>query len=407
MSAFQIFKNNSRTNANNRFHDTPIIQYARVIKVIDIQTVIAEAVVQTALSREVYTVTLLNLSSALMEINVYPKLDDTVLIFFVQRHDPRMFSEKTVRNPEATGYNQFSGVGILVSTVKNFADTVASFYENDGKPAADINFGAVLDATFTNAVAINFCRAVFDSADERLISLCFGQGRPFMQRFLSTVTREYGFWKDSEGELIPLDAAVVERYSEYAPIIKDIQGTQQIDIGLGADKDGNPVETDASVYEVVHGKSPVVRDIRSPLSIIVGIGNDESEDAEEQRDAPVNLEVGENADITVNSKSGFVAKFKKILDILFEDTITVISKKEITVKSDSTSLLEIGNTIATLGEMISEFIDLVTDLNDLVTDLDTVGSPASHATGPVAKPQLIALNGKLTVFKTKWEKVFK
>ena len=345
LSAFQLFKNNKRTNDNSRIYDTLIIQYARVIKVIDIQTVVAEAVIQTSLSREVYTVSLLNLSSALLEINAYPKLGDTVLLLFLQRHDPRMFIEKTVNNPNATGYNRFSGVGVLMSTVKNIAQTIISFYEDNGIPIAGINSEAEIHAVLNNTAVITFCRAVMDSEDEQLITMCFGQGRPFMQRFLSTVTREHGFWKNSEDELIELDASVTERYSKYAPISKDIQGSQVYKIGIGEDGD---------------------------------------------TEAPVDIELGEKADITISSKSGFEAHFEKA----------------VTIKNDATELIEIGNTIATLGAMISEFIDLTTNLNDLVTNLDTVGSPASHTTGPVAKPQLQALKGELNAFKTKWEKVF-
>jgi hypothetical protein len=138
VSAFQLFKNNPRTNESARLHDTPIVHYGRVIKVIDIQTVIVETVIQTSLSREVYTVTLLNLSSALLEINAYPKLGDTVLLLFLQRYDPRMFVQDSVHNPNAAGYNGFSGVGVLASTVKGFASTVAHFYETEEKPVAEI-----------------------------------------------------------------------------------------------------------------------------------------------------------------------------------------------------------------------------------------------------------------------------
>ena len=78
-SVFQLFKNNSRSNANTRRHETPFISYGRVVKVIDIQTVVVETIVQTSLSREVYTVTLINLSSALLEISDYPKLGDRIM----------------------------------------------------------------------------------------------------------------------------------------------------------------------------------------------------------------------------------------------------------------------------------------------------------------------------------------
>jgi len=377
LSAFQLFKNNARTNINSALHGTPIVQYGRVIKVIDVQTVIAEAVIQTSLAKEVYTVTLLNLSSALLEISAWPKIGDSVLLLFLQRYDPRMFVQNTVNNPNAVGYNKFSGVGILMSTVKGFAGTIARFYEEGGAPVAETISAAKWQSTFNAGLALTFCRAVFDSGDTALIRTTFGEGRPFMQQFLSTVTKEHGFWKNSGGEDVELDAAVTERYSKYAPITKDVQGSQTVDVGIGTDDGGNPIETDAPITETIHGKAPVTKNVRSPQTLKIGIGNDESGDAEEDREASVDITVGAKADIAINSKSGFTAKFKKA----------------VTLKSNGTALVEIGNAIATLGEMVSEFLGIV-------ADLDTVGSPASHSTGPVARPQLEAL-------KLKWDKVFK
>jgi len=391
LSAFQLNKNNPRTNFNSRLHETPIVHYGRVIRIIDVQTVIVETVIQVSLAKEVYTVTLLNLSSALLELSAWPKVGDTVLLLFLQRHDPRMFVQETVNNSNAVGYNKFSGVGILASTVKGFARTVLQFYEGEGKPAAEMRSAAKWLATFNAELTLTFCRMFFNDEDEALISITFGEGRPYMQQFLSTAAKEHGFWKNSENELVELDAAVAEKYSIYAPITKDIQGSQTINIGLSRDKDDNPIETEAPVTEVVHGKAPITRDIRSPQNITIGIGNDETGNAEEQREAPVGIELGENADIAISSKSGLAAAFKK----------------GVTLKTGSAELIEISNAVASLGSLVSELTDLVTELNALVTNLDTVGSPAGHSTGPVAKPQLAALDGKLAAFKNKWEQVFK
>ena len=407
LSAFQLFKNNARTNANSSLHDTPIIKYGRVIKVIDVQTVIVEVVIQISLAKEVYTVTLLNLSSALLEIHAWPKIGDTVLMLFLQRYDPRMFARETVNNPNAVGYNKFSGVGVLMSTVKGFAKTLVQFYEESGEPVTETRSAAKWRSTFNAELTLTFCRAVFDSHDEALIRVIFGAGRPFVQQFLSTVTEEHGFLKNSSSESVELDAAVTEKYSKYAPITKDIQGSQTIDVGIGTDENDEFVETEAPIKETIHGKAPITKDIRSPQTINIGIGNDETGDAEEDREAPVDITIGAKADVTINSKSGFTAKFKKVLDALFEGTIKIISKKAVTVKIDGTDLLELGNTVDTLGALISELTDFFINLNDLVTNLDTVGSSASQTTGPVAKPQLIALKGQLTAFKSKWKQVFK
>jgi hypothetical protein len=392
-NAFDLYKNNARTNVNSRLHETPIINYGYVIEVIDRQTVVVVAAVQSSLTVDVFTVSLLSTSSDELEVNVYPKLGDPVLLLFLQRHNPAMFSGETINDPDAVGYNKFSGVGMLKSTLKNAAKTIMNLYEDNGTSVAEVNSKAEIKGTFHNLMAILFCRAIEDSDDEQLISMCFGQGRPFFQRFLSKVEREHGFWTDSEKELMELDASVTERYSIYSPITKDIQGAQALNVGLGKDKNGNPIETDAPITETIHGKAPVERVIRSPQSIIIGTGNDETGDAEEQRDASVNIEIGEKADITLTSKSGATAQFKKMLDLLFEDAMKLVSKKAVTLKSDSSELLEIGNQIATLGALVSEFLGIV-------INLDTVGSPANHTTGPMAKPKLIAL-------KAKWEQVFK
>jgi hypothetical protein len=426
-SAFQLFKNTSRTNTNAWLHNTPVIDFGRVIKVVDMQTVIVETIIQTSLSKESYTVTLLNLSSALLEVSDEPRLGDTVLLLFLRKHHPLMFMSETINDRDASGYNKFSGVGILMSAVKKAAHTIVSCYDDDGKPVTDIISDAEIYGTFNNLMTIEFCRAVFDSEDEQIINFIFGTGRPLVEKHLARIEREHGFWKDPENELIAMDASVTERYSKYAPVTRDIQGAQTIDVGLGTDKDDAPVETDAPILETVHGKAPVTRYIRSPQTITVGIGNAETEDAEEERDAPVNetygskapitkdirgpqtykvgigkdgdteapinVEMGEKADVTLTSKSGLTAKFKKVFDLFVEDVIKLVSKKAVTLKSESSELLEIGNTIATLGAMVDEL------LQDLIS-MKTVGSPGQH----VVSPDDIA---KFTQLKTKWGQVFK
>jgi hypothetical protein len=286
-------------------------------------------------------------------------------------------SNKIIENPHATGYNQFSGVGVLMSTVKNMSQTIIDFYEDDGKPVMDIESRAEIYAKFNNLATINFCRTIMDSEDEQVISICFGQGRPYVQKFLSKVTREHGFWKNGENELIELDAAVSEKYSKYAPINKDIQGKQVTSIGLGLDKNDEPEETEAPIAEVIHGKSPVSRDIRSKQTIKIGIGNDEKKSKTEQRDAEVNIELGEKADIVVNSKSA----------------IKIINKKSITLKTDSTELIEIGNQIATLGKMIDELLDAL-------EQHFSQGSPYVHRSKAWASVFI-------TPLRAKWNQVFK
>jgi hypothetical protein len=395
-SAFQLFKNTNRTNTNAWLHSVPIIDFGRVIKVIDVQTVVVEAVIQTSLSKETYTVTLLSLSSALLEVSDEPKPGDTVLLLFLRKHHPLMFISEIINAPNAAGYNKFSGVGILMSAAKKIAHTIITCYDDDGRPVTDVKSDAELYGTFNNLAALTFCRAVFDSGDEQLVTLLFGQGRPLVEKHLARVERSHGFWNDAGDEWVEMDASVTEEYSVYAPVTKDIQGAQTTVAGLGKEnaKEGaKPVETDAPVTETIHGKAPVTRDIRSPQNITIGIGNDESGDPEEQRDAPVTVTMGEKADVTMTSKSGMTAKFRKALDLLFEGAMKLVSKKAVTLKSESSELLEIGNAVATLGAMVDEL------LQDIIA-MKTVGSPGQH----VVSVDDIA---KFTQLKTKWNQVFK
>jgi hypothetical protein len=352
-SAFQLFKNISRTNTNAWLHSVPLIDFGRVIKVIDFQTVIVEAIVQTSLSKETYTVTLLNLSSDLLEISDEPKLGDTVLLLFLRKHHPLMFMSGTINDPNAAGYNEFSGVGILMSAAKRAAHTIISCYEDDGKPVTDITSDAEIYGTFHNLMTIEFCRAVFDSEDEQLINLVFGAGRPLVEKHLARIEREYGFWKDPDNELVEIDASVRERYSKYAPIAKDIQGAQTTNTGLGTDRADKPVETDAPITEVVHGKAPVTRDIRSPQNITIGIGNDESNDPEEQRDADINCTLGEKANITLTSKSALTLHFTKAILTETEDSYDLIVTGPITMTSEDNIAVEASGNVDVKGSNVT------------------------------------------------------
>jgi hypothetical protein len=354
-SAFQMLKNNQRTNALDLLHDTPIVNYGRIIKVIDVQTVVVEAVVQTSLSAEVYTVTLLNLSSALLEINAYPKLGDTVLLLFLQRYDSRMFVQDSVHSPNAAGYNRFSGVGVLAATVKGFAGTLIHLYEAGEQPVMEINSSARLLGTFNAEAALTFCRAVFDSGDEALISVVFGEGRPYMARFLSRVERQYGFWEDAEGNLQELDAAVTEAYSRYAPISKDIQGSQACKIGV--DRDGN--DTEAPVHVVLGGKADISLESASGFTGSFG--------------KPVSLALGEDAGVSIESESGLTGEFKKAVSVTTEEKIKLANKTE------------------TAGKILSDLIQAVADAVTLGSATTQTMNPATVAALQAIKTRCEAL----------------
>jgi len=242
-SAWEMAKHSERANGISEILETPIVKYGRIIKVIDVETVIAESVVRTSLAREVYTVTLLNFSSALFEASVDPRVGDAVLLLFLQYHDPRMFHEEFVENDNATGYNCFSGVGILMSTVKGLADTVIRFQKDGELSAVNILTSSRFSATANSAFSLMFCRAVVDSDDEALISVVFGDGRPFQATFLPS-----------------------------APIALDMQSSQ--DIKIGFDWENN--------------------DTHAPMSVVLGgdaeINVDSASGKTESYEKPVSLE---------------------------------------------------------------------------------------------------------------------
>jgi hypothetical protein len=440
-SAFQFLKNNAHSNTNAWLHNTLIVDYGHVTKVIDLQTVVVETVVQTSLSVERFTVSLLSLSSALLEISDEPKIGDTVLLLFLRKHDPLMFISETVKNAYAAGYNRFSGVGILMSTAKRTAHTILSVYDNDGKPVVDLRSDAEAVAAFNNSLTVNFCRAVYDGEDEQLITLLFGSGRPLIEKHLAKIERQHGFWKDPDNELIEMDASVKEEYSIYAPITKDIQGAQTTDAGLGTDKDGAPVETDAPIVETVHGKAPVTRRIRSPQNVTVGIGNAETGDEAEEREAPVSETYGskspitkdirgaqtytigtgpdgptdapvaaaldESADVTIDSKSALTVRFEKAVLVECGDTYELHVTGPATFQSDGKITVDAGENVSIKagGKVYvgSAAMDMHTLLKALVAEikgLNTFGSPGMHKVTPDSITSLTAYEQKIEALFT-------
>jgi hypothetical protein len=376
---WELLKNTADSNVRSRLKAAKIISFGVVQDVIDAQTVRVVESVKTGISDNIYTVTLLSLSSTLFESAVLPQPGDLVLLLFLQKYDSGMFElhrdvqDAVIKNRSPRGYNAFSGVGILLSPLKG-ASTTKLLYSGDAvSPDLSMTTAAVISARFERAAA-----AVFDSIDENdaPVELLFGRHSPFTLEHWAAVRHRHGFAVSPvDNELMETDAPVTKQYSRYAPITRDIQGAQTTGVGLGADKAGNPVETDAPVTETIHGKAPVTRNIRSPQTITIGIGNDESGSADEQREAPVAITMGEKANVTVASKSGMTAHFDK----------------DIVLESD-TGLIQLGNSVATLGGMIA---DLLTALANLTTE----GSPAAHTAKTWATANIEPL-------KLKWNKVF-
>lgn len=109
-------------------------------------------------------------------------------------------------------------------------------------------------------------------------------------------------------------------------------------------------------------------------------------------DAPVTILLSEKAPVSLVSESTLKAQIKKEVDIHVQDIVTLVAEKAIEMLVDGTDLITIGNKVNTLGGILEKY-------NDILSNFDTVGSPASHSTGPGAKAQLAAV-------KTEQEKVF-
>jgi hypothetical protein len=235
---------------------------------------------------------------------------------------PQGREKPTLLRPLASGYTRFTGVGILMSTLKlSSAITVAVAGEGDNVGMkADVT--ALVTATFKKAVSLAMVNEVGDEAEHPVKKL-YGDRQPYTEEHWSTVHRRHGMRELPDGSWEKLDAAIHEEYSIHAPITRDIQGFQKTDVGLGKDKDGKAVETEAPITETIHGKAPITRDIRSPQTITVGIGNGESGDAGEQRHAPIKMTLGDDADIDFRTGSGIVAEVEKSVDVTVVEDVSV------------------------------------------------------------------------------------
>jgi hypothetical protein len=377
LGAFDLNKHTLSTNMTEWLKATDIIAYGVVTEALAENLARVEQVVRSGASRAVHVVPLLSFASSLFETRAEPQVGDLVLLLFADKYTGQMFqsplerfeatNEWSIYDPNAQGRNKFSGLGILLAPYRGWADTTLQHSRSEGSPVMTFRSAAHISAVLQREVCVMFSALPGDSGEkDRLIHLIFGQHSPELVQRWAAVTEEHGFAKKSDNDLEEVSAPVTQRYSIYAPIVRDIQGTQTTDVGLGADKDGNPVETEASIAEIVHGKAPITRDIRSPQTVVVGIGNAESGDGEEERDAPVtetygskapitkdirgaqtykigvgkdgdteapvDIELGSNADVSVTSRSALKLHFDKAVEISAGDSQTLTVEGDLTIE---------------------------------------------------------------------------
>jgi hypothetical protein len=293
LTAWELLKDNPRTAAQDWVHELPIVSYGLITRVIDAQTVDVKALVQTSAdSAEQYTVQLLTPSSMLFETYTQPLSGDTVLLLFLQRYAPGMFDDPGEREertgsavityPDAAGYTRFSGIGILMKTVKASSALTVSVLGSKDSAGVHVRSSIDFSAVFSRAVSFLFDDPHTD--EEHAVKALFGEQSPYDEEHWAKTHRQFGMRENPDGSLAEVDAAVDEEYSRFAPISKTIQGSQTYVIGT--DKDG------------------------------------------EATDAPVTVDLNEKSDITVTSKSGMAAEFKKGVTVSAGD-LDLVSEKPV------------------------------------------------------------------------------
>jgi hypothetical protein len=261
----ELHKNTGQSN-DLAWRDSALFAAQGIVRrVVDINTVVAVPAVNATGFSQPVTVTLLRPSSALFENAVEPQEGDQVLIVALDLKASGMFdSEEPIIDPNAQRRGLFSGVGILLSTFKGLATTTALHGREGENNLLRLESAALVSLLLSRALT-----AVFDSVsgNEELVKLAFGELSPLLVEHRSAVTRRHGFDEDAEGKEITVPAPVSERYSVEAPVTKSIQGAQTIVVGVDAEENAT--------------------------------------------EAPVDIRIGEQADIDLVSKSGLTLHFDK------------------------------------------------------------------------------------------------
>ncbi len=363
LDAVDLLKNNQQSNDEEWLKETEIVSYGVVTQVISSSLVQVQQIVRLGLSKKFMTVPLLSTGSSLLEESAEPVVGDLVLLLFLDRYSRNMFDSPVPRHDvngdwglkdeKAVGYNKFSGVGILLAPARGFAETVVRHYLDGGDPAVMFRSRAKWDMIFAREMTVLFdALPSGDGLIDRLVQMTFGQHSPHLVEHWAKVTRRYGFAVLPDLSLETVDAAVLEEYSEMAPITKNIQGTQDITVGKGTDPAGDPDGSEVDTH------------------------------------APVNITLGADAEINIVSESGLI--------MTFEGPITIHSADTVEIMAGTAKLIKIGNSINTLGPLI----------DSLVNALQT--APLVAVTGAAGLPSPInpTIAAALVTFKGQWDQVF-
>jgi hypothetical protein len=309
LNYFELFKNTQQSNELAWLDGALFMAHGIVVRVVDINTVVAVPSVNTGGLSQPVTATLLHASSALFESAVEPQVGDRILILSLDRKAPEMFdSEKPVVNKNAAGRGLFSCVGVLLSTFKGLSTTTVLHDREGENDLLKLESAAVVSMLLGRALTV-----VFDSVSgsEELVKLVFGKLSPLLEERRAAVTKRHGFDEDAEGKEITVPAPVVEQYSAEAPLTADYRAEVKRQHGFALDEDGNETAVPAPVTERYSAEAPITRSIQGPQTIVVGIDAEGS-----ATEASVDVTIGENAGIALNSKAGLELHFDKA--VLFE-----------------------------------------------------------------------------------------
>jgi hypothetical protein len=301
---FELFKNTAETNRQDWLNNAMFVSYGIVAQVIDINTVVALPAANVNGFSQPVTLTLLRPSSALFESSVEPLVGDKVLVLSLDLKAPGMFtSDKPVTDKNAARRGIFSGVGVLLSVFRGLSATTVSHEKEGDDFRLRLESAATLYLQFGRALS-----AVFEALGdkEEPLRLFFGKLSPLFMEHNAAVERRHGFDVDADGKEIAVPAPATEAYSSKSPVTADYRAAVERKHGFDLDEEGEEVAVPAPVTETYSEKAPIKKDIRGPQTVKIGL------DAEDNAtEAPLDVTVGENADISVASASGLTLHFDK------------------------------------------------------------------------------------------------
>lgn len=361
--AFDFIKHKTMSNITQWFKQMDIVSYGVVTKILSDGIVEVERVVRDGLAKKILRVPVLTTNSTLFEGGAAPSEGDLVLLLFLDRYNRNMFdapkprhdankNDWSINDPNAIGYNQFSGIAILLGPARGFAETVVKHYMQADVPNMSVRSRAKIQASFAREISV-----IFDAMPEgstladKVISLIFGTHSPVELDYRAPVTRLHGFSVKHDKTLEAVDATVTETYSPNAPIIKNIQAPITAKIGKGYNTAGDPTSGDKDVG------------------------------------ANITITLGTKADITINSKSNCSVTFDKAV-------VTMNKDGTITAQNDNGSIILNSDGTSTLKTASNSLKTLMDDLLDTIVGMSTFGPPPLHTVLPADIAKFQALKAK-------------